>query len=148
MRNFEAVLAVAVLAAASAAAADQATMHKSIQGRWRADSRSIAEQTPEWKNMTAEQRSLALSLVPSLEFEIGPTRIVFLAPGKEDKDEPLDYTVVGVDGQKLKLKGKDATGSEKAFTIEVAGPDTLHLAVPDAPVFTLVRVKPSASPSP
>ena len=147
MRSVKAVLAGSVLAAA-AAGADQAELARTIQGRWRADSKSIAEQTPEWKTMTPGQRELALSMVPTLHFEIGATRIVFLAPTKEDKDDPLDYKVLGVEGQKLKLSGKDSTGAEKTFTIEVAGPDTLHLAVPDAPVFTLVRVKTTPSPKP
>ena len=148
MRNVKAGLALGVLvAAAAAAAADQATLAKTMQGRWRADSTSIAEQTPQWKTMTPEQREIVLGMVPTLEFDISATRIVFRAPTPEDKDEPLDYKVLGAEGQKLKLSGKDATGNEKTFTIEVAGPDTLYMAVPDAPVFKLVRVKP-ASPAP
>jgi hypothetical protein len=146
MGKAKAGLAVGVLVA-TAAWADQATLAKTMQGRWRADSASIAEQTPEWKTLTPAQREIVLGMVPTLEFEISATRILFKAPTKEDKDEPLDYTVVGVEGRKLKLSGKDATGNEKTFTIEVAGPDTLYMAVPDAPVFKLVRVKP-ASPAP
>jgi hypothetical protein len=140
---------VALCLLAAGAAADQASLHKTIQGRWRADGKSIAEQTPQWKTMTEKQREVVLSLVPSLEFDISATRIVFLAPTKEDKDETLAYTVLGLEGQKLKLSGRDPTGEEKPFTIEVVDPDTLHLAVPDAPVFKLVRVKATpASPRP
>jgi hypothetical protein len=140
--------ALVLAAALPALAADSASLHKSIQGRWRADPRSVAEQTPEWKGMTEDQRAKALSMIPTLEFDISATRIVFLAPGTEDKDEPLDYRVLGAEGRKLKLTGRDATGAEKPFTIEVAGADTLHLAVPDAPVFKLVRVKSSPRPAP
>lgn len=143
MRNVKAGLAVGVLVAA-AAWADQAALARTMLGRWRADSTSIAEQTPEWKTLTPAQREIVLGMVPTLEFEISATRILFKAPTKEDKDEPLDYKVLGAEGQKLKLSGKDATGNEKTFTIEVAGPDTLYMAVPDAPVFKLVRVKPAA----
>jgi hypothetical protein len=97
--------------------------------------------------MTAAQRGSVMSMIPPLNFEITADRIVWKATGPADQDEPLTYTIAGVDGSKLKLNGRNVDGDQKSFTLEVLGPDTLRLTSPDAPSLRLER-EPAASPSP
>ena len=140
-----ALLAAAL--AAPAAAADRSALHAAIQGRWHADNKQVAEQVPGWKDMTADQRGSVMAMLPVLNFEITADRIVWKATSPEDQDEPLNYTIAGVEGAKLKLSGRNQEGEQKAFTLEVLGPDTLRLTSPDAPSLRLQR-DPPASPSP
>lgn len=143
------VKALVVLAALAvpAAAADKESLHAAIQGRWHADNKSVAEQVPGWKTMSAKQRETVLAILPPLDFEITADRIVLKAPGNGDPDEPLPYTINGVDGQTLKLTGKDTSGEQKTFTIEVVGPDAIVMTSPDGAPLHLARVKPE-SPKP
>jgi hypothetical protein len=88
-----------------------------------------------------------MAMIPALNFEITADRIVWKATSPEDQDEPLTYTIAGVDGSKLKLSGRNADGEQKSFTLEVLDPDTLKLTSPDAPSLRLEREIP-ASPAP
>jgi hypothetical protein len=147
-RNIGAALLLGVLAASSAAAADRAALHAAIQGRWRADNKQVAEQVPGWKDMNAAQRGSVMAMIPPLNFEITADRIVWKATGPEDQDEPLTYTIAGVEGSRLKLNGRNVDGEQKSFTLEVLGPDTLKLTSPDAPSLRLEREPPPPAPSP
>jgi hypothetical protein len=137
----------AALAALPVAAAETAALHAAIQGRWRADNKQVAAQAPGWKDMTPAQRQKVLAVIPPLNFEITSDRIVWKATGPDEQDDRLTYTITGVDGRTLKLNGKNADGEQKAFTIEVLGPDALALSSAEAPSLRLDRVG-VASPSP
>jgi hypothetical protein len=142
---------VVALAGAFAFAADTAALHSAIQGRWRADNKSVAEQVPGWKGMTAKQRETVLAVIPPLNFEITADHVILKATSPDDQDEPLAYTITGAEGQSLKLIGKDQSGETKPFTIEVLGADALKMTSTEGPALRLDRVppgQPSPSPSP
>jgi len=79
--------------------------------------------------------------------QVGGTadRIVLKAASTDDPDEPLAYTIAGVEGRKLKLAGKDTSGELKTFTVEVLGPDLIEMTSPDAAPLRLARVPKDAS---
>jgi hypothetical protein len=141
------LLAVVAALAVPARAADKESLHAAIQGRWHADNKAVAEQVPGWKTMSAKQRETVLAILPPLDFEITADRIILKAAGNGEPDEPLPYTINGVEGQKLKLTGKDASGEQKPFTIEVAGPDAIVMTSAEGAALRLARVKPE-SPRP
>jgi hypothetical protein len=139
---------LAVALAAPAAAADRAALHAAIQGRWHADNKQVAEQVPGWKDMSADQRGSVMAMLPILNFEITADRIVWKATSPDEEDEPLAYTIAGVEGAKLKLSGRNSEGEQKTFTLEVLGPDTLRLTSPDAPSLRLQRDVAASPPPP
>lgn len=138
--RFVETLVLLAVVAVPAAAADKESLHTAIQGRWHADNKSVAEQVPGWKTMSPKQRETVLAILPPLDFEITADRIVLKATGTDDPDEPLAYTIAGVEGQKLKLTGKDASGEQKTFTVEVLGPDLIEMTSPDGAPLRLARV--------
>lgn len=131
----------------AAAAPDTAALHAAIQGRWRADSRSLAEQVPGWKTMSARQRETVLAILPPMNFEITADRIVLKASGRDEQDEPVTYTITKADGRKLDLAATDGAGEKKRITVEVLGPDLLQLSSPDSPPLRLTRA-PADPPKP
>ena len=143
-RFVETLVLLAVMAA-PAAAADKESLHTAIQGRWHADNKTVAEQVPGWKTMSPKQRETVLAILPPLDFEITADRIVLKATSADDPDEPLVYSIAGMEGQKLKLTGKDASGEQKTFTVEVLGPDLIEMTSPDGAPLRLARVPKDAS---
>lgn len=140
-------VALALSLQASPAAPDPAALHAAIQGRWRADSKSLAEQVPGWKTMNARQRETVLAVLPPMNFEITADRIVLKASGRDEQDEPVTYAITGMEGRTLKLGATDAEGEKKVVTVEVLGPDLIQLKSAESPPLRLTRV-PAESPKP
>ena len=126
---------------------DAASLHGSIQGRWRADGKALAEQVPGWKTMSPRQRETVLAIFPPMNFEITADRIVLKASGQGEQDEPVTYTVAGSEGKKLKLAVTDAAGEKKTVTVELLGPDLIQMSSPESPPLRLNRV-PAEPPRP
>lgn len=139
------VLALALQAAAAVPGA--ASLHGAIQGRWRADSKALAEQVPGWKTMNARQRETVLAIFPPMNFEITADRIVLKAAGQGEQDESVSYTLAGTEGKKLRLAVTDAAGEKKTVTVEVLGPDLILMSSPGSPPLRLNRA-PADPPRP
>ena len=134
-----------LLALQAAAGADTGSLHDAIQGRWRADTKALAEQVPGWKTMSPRQRETVLAILPPMNLEITADRIVLKASGPGEQDEPATYAITGAEGRKLKLATTDAAGEKKTLTVEMPGPDLLILTPAEGPPLRLLRIRPEPS---